>query len=74
MFTVYKDKSQLSVIEDEHVYKVDSFESSCDGSFVVLAVKLLFAVCEMHRSVLAQNRSHLTPAAKNTNILDGVAD
>lgn len=62
------------MIEDEHVYKVQDFESLCDGSFVTLAVKLLFAVCGMHRSVLAQNRSHLTPAAKNTNIPDSVAD
>lgn len=74
MFTVYKDKSQLSVIEDEHVYKVEDFESSCDDSFVFLTVKLLFAVCGMLRSVLAQNRSHLTPAAKKTNIPDSVAD
>lgn len=37
----------------------------CDSSFVFLALKL-FAKCGMHGSVLAQQRTHFTAAAKKT--------
>lgn len=48
-----------------------------DNSFVFwwsfFGSGVVVAVCGMHRSVLAQQRSHLTSAAKKTKILDSQA-
>lgn len=77
MFTLYRDKIQLSVVlsltGDELRYQVEDLESPCDSSVVFLALKLLFAVCGMHRPVLAQKRSHSTSATKKTKMRDSLA-
>lgn len=48
-----------------------------DNSFIFCRVSfgsgVVVAVCGMHRSVLAQQRSHFTSAAKKTKILDSLA-
>lgn len=78
MFTVYKDNMQLSAVlfltEEEYLYMMEELLSTFDESpcdvFGFLALKLLFAKCGMHRSVLAQQRTHFTAAKKTARQCD----
>lgn len=57
--------------------KAEDFMLPRDNSFIFCRVSfgsgVVVAVCGMHRSVLAQQRSHFTSAAKKTKILDSLA-